>query len=130
MPEKPISHTLHKLLDRKASELIARANILLAGKNVEITPQAFNELKGEANKVLYLTILKDALRLRKEIVNNMITLMRKKDKQAILFFADILKQTPEFKDYKIKEQGKVKMPREKSYLDLLNKAEEENNETS
>lgn len=128
---KEIKMSLNQVLDNKAKQLVKQFNVLLKKNGVEITAQVFNEVKDEANKVLYLNALQIALVNRKEIMNRMVALMRKNDKQAILFFADLLKQTPEFKTYTIKPKGEAKLPRKKGFVDLLNEATGgENNESN
>lgn len=119
---KEIKMSLNQVLDTKAKQLVKQFNVLLKKNAVEITAQVFNDVKDEANKILYLTALQASLVYRKEIINRVVALMRKNDKQAVLFFADLLKQTPEFKNYTLKDKGKVKLPRNKVYMDLLNEA--------
>lgn len=118
MEEKKL--TITNALNAKGSDLIKKYNTLIRANNVVIPKEVYSEMVDDTAKVMFLTAQRYALANRKEIMNKMITLMKKGDKQAIMWFADLLSKVPEFKPIQMpKKNNKPQDANKMSVADLL-----------
>lgn len=124
IPTQKVKKTVLDALDKKANEISKRYNFETKGNGaINMSPAVFKEIKDDIAKVTYLHVAYKVLVNRKEIFNAMWKLFKKNDKQAILYFADFLKNQPEVGKWKVKPD--MRLPdQNKSFKDLLDKIDE------